>query len=95
MGSEDFCLGFRLAGIKNAVTAGKDEVFEKKVKELKDGSDYGIVVMDGERFEKLSYGLKKKVKSSVDPIFVSLSEKGGGETLRSKIKESVGVDLLR
>ena len=94
IGSQDFCTGFRLAGVQNMFSA-KGEEYREKIGELEEESEFGIVITNQEQFQNLKEEKKKQLKTSVSPIFVVLSEEGVDETLRKKVKESVGVDLLR
>lgn len=91
IGSDDFCLGFKLAGVKETIVTEDD--YEEKIEELYE-SDYGIVITDHNDFQELSKSLRRKLKVSVSPIFVTLSSESGDEALESKIKEAIGVDLL-
>ncbi len=94
VGGKGFCLGFKLAGIQRQFIV-KDEEYREKMLELNERDDFGVIITDGDQFSTLPFETRQKLKTSVSPIFVSLSEDGAGETLRKKIKESVGVDLLR
>ena len=94
VGNQDFCTGFRLAGVQNMFSATGED-YREKMEELHEESEFGIIITNGEQFQKMEEEKKKQLKTSVSPIFVVLSEEGVDETLRKKVKESVGVDLLR
>lgn len=94
IGKEEFCTGFKLAGVQRLFKA-EDEDYRDKITDLMSKEEFGVIITNGEQFSELSEELKKKLKTSVSPIFVVLSEDGEDETLKNKVRESVGVDLLR
>ena len=93
VGSNEFIVGFQLAGIKNVVESG-DKPFDD-IKRFKGSRDIGIVVVDEKIMEKLDIHQKLEIESSVDPVFIPLSAKSEQDSLKGLIKKSIGVDLWK
>lgn len=92
LGSEEFVLGFRLAGIKRVYTAGPKD-FEHKVLELIADSSLGILAINSSDLENLGALARRKVLDSIAPVVVPVG-KGEGD-LREKVKRAIGVDLYK
>ena len=98
VGSYDFTLGFRLAGVKDVVEVRHGDVkgFERKLEEIVRREDAGIIIVREEEFNQLPKRKRTALENLTEPIIIPLSEKmGGSEVLRNKIIQAVGVDLLR
>ena len=93
VGSNEFIVGFRLAGIKDTIEIAKDAFKELKV--LKDNKELGIIIIDEKIMEMLEIHERNEIESSVDPVFIPVSTKEEQESLRRLIKKSVGVDLWK
>lgn len=93
LGSEDFVLGFSLAGIRKTIPALPSEMAERVESTLKNPQGIGILVVSAKEVENLSPILKRKLSDSIDPVVVQL----GGSTgdLREKVKRAIGVDLYK
>ena len=90
-GRNEFILGFRLAGIKDTVELGANSYNE--LKSLKSSRDIGIVIVDEKVLDALEPHQRIEIDSSVEPVFIPVSEKAEQDSLRKLIKKSVGVDL--
>lgn len=55
--------------------------------------DVGIVIIEEKLMQDFSPEEKHEIEESVDPVFISISEKSEQESLRNLIKRSVGIDL--
>jgi V/A-type H+-transporting ATPase subunit F len=93
LGSEDFTLGFQLAGIRRAIVARGSALAEKADEVLRDPQGIGILVVSAREVESLPPTLRRKLSDSIDPVVVQL----GGSTgdLREKVKRAIGVDLYK
>jgi len=92
LGSEEFVLGFRLAGVKRVyTTAAKD--YEPRIIELIGDSTIGVLAIDSSDLDKLTPLNRKKVLESIAPVVVPVG-KGEGD-LREKVKRAIGVDLYK
>ena len=92
-GSNEFVVGFRLAGIRDAFEIGKSH-FEE-LKDLKSKRDFGIIVVDEKIMDSLELHQRLEIESSVDPVFIPVSARAEQDSLKSLIKKSVGVDLWK
>ena len=91
-GDAAFTLGFRLAGIRNAVDV-KNPV--EDLKELRRNKQVGIIIIDEQTMNALDTRTREDVVSSLDPVFVTVSMKDSQEELRKMILQSIGVDLQK
>lgn len=93
VGSSDFVLGFRLAGIRRAYEADKDLV--TRVQSILEDRSVGILVMHQDDLEKLPSSLRNILDKSVEPTVITLGGARESSSLREKIKQSIGVDLWK
>ena len=91
IGSEEFTLGFQLAGITKTYNPGKN--YTEKIQELIERKDLGILIAEEQDMEKLPKRAREKVESSVEPVVVTLSETAESERLQQKIKKAIGADI--
>ncbi len=91
VGSRDFVLGFRLAGIRNTYV---EENIEPRVTTMLSEKDTDILVLYDEDYKKLSTALKKKARESVRPIVLAVG-KLEEDDLRERIKRVIGIDLYK
>jgi len=91
IGSRDFILGFRLAGIRNTYV---EENIEQHVAAMLMDKETDILVLHDEDYKKLSINLKKKARESVMPIVISVG-KLEEDDLRERIKRVIGIDLYK
>ncbi|MCU4717854.1 V-type ATP synthase subunit F [Halapricum hydrolyticum] len=97
VGSPDFTTGFRLAGVRKAVSVPEDEMsaeLDETVKEQLESDDVGILVMHDDDLEYLSRGVREAVQQSVDPVLVTLGGGTDSGNLREQIKRAIGIDLM-
>ena len=90
IGSEEFTLGFELAGVKQIY--GKEN-YQEDMKELLQSDDIGIVVAEKSDVDELPQRIQKTVDASVEPVVVKLSETPATEELGDKIKRAIGIDI--
>lgn len=93
IGSEDFVLGFRLAGIRKTYGVSKEEL-RSKVKEVLSDKDIAILIMHSDDVKDLSPLSKKQLRESVEPVLVVIGKKEETD-LRDKVKRAMGVDLWK
>ena len=91
IGSDDFILGFRLAGIKEAVLATSRPMDDLRAISKK--KNIGIVVVEQDILSSLDIGERQEIENSVDPVFIPLSTQAEQESLKRLIKKSIGIDL--
>jgi len=104
IGSNEFILGFQLAGIRKTVeldsAAGKkSDISAKNIKELvSDGNsdnNIGIVIMDENLLEAMSFFDRNDIENCISPVFILLSTRAAQENLRKLIKKSIGIDVWK
>ena len=95
IGSAEFVLGFRLAGIRKTLAAEGEERLKAAIQKAMDDPEVGILVLDTADFERIPVRLRTTLENSIRPTVVAIGGGEGGISLREKIKRSVGVDLWK
>lgn len=90
IGSEEFTLGFRLAGITK--TYNPDN-YQEKILELVQTDDIAILITEEKDMERLNKRETNKVQNSIEPVVVTLSETAESERMQEKIKKAIGADI--
>ena len=93
LGSNEFVVGFQLAGIKDTIESGSNPF--QDLNNLRNRKDIGIVIVEEKILENLDKHQRISIEDSVDPVFIPLSAKAEQESLKRLIKKSVGVDLWK
>ena len=93
VGSNEFVVGFQLAGIKDTIELGNNTFNE--LKNLKSRKDIGIVVIDEKMIEGMEQRQKLDIEVSVEPVFIPVSTRVEQDSLKRLIKKSIGVDLWK
>jgi V/A-type H+/Na+-transporting ATPase subunit F len=92
IGSDEFVLGFRLAGLRRVFIADKDN-YQGMMAEAMADKNIGILAVDARDLEYLPANVRAKVTDSIQPVVVPV---GGDESdLREKVKRAIGVDLYK
>jgi V/A-type H+-transporting ATPase subunit F len=91
VGTEQFVLGFRLAGLRVTYSVSQD-MLETKINEILTEGGVGILILHDDDFRKLSYSMRRKLSESVEPVVIPVG-KLEEEDIREKIKKAVGIDL--
>lgn len=94
VGSSDFVIGFRLAGIRKIYDTTSDAM-EAKIQSVLKDKNVGILVIHNDDMKKLSPHMQKILDDSVEPTVIAIGGMGESTNLREKIKQSVGVDLWK
>lgn len=92
VGSEEFTLGFELAGISK--TFNPDD-YSQRIQKLTDREDLGIVIVNEKDLQKIPARIRRNVEESVEPVVVALSEEAESERLQEKIKRAIGADITQ
>ena len=90
IGKEDFCLGFRLTGIKKLF---ETDSLKEVIPKVKQDVSIGIVVLDESLFEMLDNDDKADLEDSLKPIYLILSKKASEDSLKKMIRKSIGIEL--
>jgi len=92
IGTQEFSLGFRLAGIRRIWEASTEDELERAVAEARRDDNVSILVMQTADVKRLTPRTRSELVSSVRPTMVAVGTEDDN-TLREKIKQAVGVDL--
>ena len=92
IGSDEFVLGFRLAGIRRVFVANSDN-YQEKMLEATSQPTIGILAVDAKDLDDLSFQTRQKVMDSIQPVVVPVG--GDDGDLREKVKRAIGVDLYK
>ncbi|HTY53433.1 MAG TPA: V-type ATP synthase subunit F [Methanomicrobiales archaeon] len=95
VGSGEFVVGFRLAGIRKTYVAEEDERLKEVIQGVMGDPDVGILVLSSADFARVPVRLRTTLENSIRPTVVAIGGEEGGMSLREKIKRSVGVDLWK
>lgn len=90
IGSEEFRLGFRLAGLKKTFDS---ENFEEKINDLLNREDLGILVAEESEIQASNKKIQQRIEESVEPVVIGLSEDAESERLQEKIRKAIGADI--
>ena len=92
VGNDEFCLGFRLVGIRYVYEVREGDDVEVVVQRAMSEEEVGILVMPSELVPQLHPSLRHDIVSSVRPVVIPIGTVEETD-LREKIKQAVGVDL--
>jgi len=92
IGSDEFTLGFRLAGVRTVFIADKDN-YQEKLQEAMADANVGILAVNAEDLQYLPANYRNKVMDSISPVIVPVG--GDQSDLRERVKQVIGVDLYK
>ncbi len=93
VGRDDFVQGFRLAGVRRAVSVGR-EGLEAAVAKVLDDPAVGILILSTDDMGVLSNPMRRRLETAARPVVIAVGRKQE-EDLRTKIKRAIGVDLYK
>jgi V/A-type H+-transporting ATPase subunit F len=95
IGTEEFCLGFKLAGIKDVYELGEPsgEKLEQILRQLLEDENIGVIIVDEQQYSMLSRASKQELEKLVMPVIIPISKKERTEEFGRLLKRSLGVDL--
>ncbi len=92
VGSEEFVVGFRLAGIKK-VYGVAPEMLQETILQLVQEKSVGILAVHTKDLERLPQQLRDKLMASVEPVVIHVGEEEGD--IRDKVRRAMGIDLYK
>ncbi len=92
VGSQQFTLGFRLAGIRKIWDASTEDDLETALVAARRDDGVSILVMQTRDLQRISARTRAELVSATKPTLVAVGLEEDN-TLREKIKQAVGVDL--
>lgn len=93
LGSDEFVLGFRLAGVKRTLAIQPEDFPQRLEKALAD-KDNGIIIVNAHDLAKVVPSLRRRATDSIDPVVIQIGD-AGGDDLREKVKRAIGIDLYK
>ena len=94
IGSQEFTLGFQLAGISNIYNPENNEQMSSQLKSLLNSKEVGIIVIDSSIMTTLPERLRDQLSASVTPTVLGIGTEED-TTLRDTIRKAIGVDLWK
>lgn len=94
VGSQEFTLGFQLAGISNIFNPETEDEMASQLRSLLNSKDVGIIVIDSAIMATLPERLKYQLSASVTPTVLGIGTEED-TTLRDTIRKAIGVDLWK
>ena len=94
VGSQEFTLGFQLAGISNIFNPETEDEMVSQLRSLLNSKDVGIIVIDSAIMATLPQRLKYQLSASVTPTVLGIGTEED-TTLRDTIRKAIGVDLWK
>ncbi len=92
VGSEEFVVGFRLAGIKKVYGVPPDKLQETITRLVQERS-VGILAVHSKDLEQLPQQLRDRLMASVEPVVIPVGEDEGD--IRDKVRRAMGIDLYK
>jgi V/A-type H+-transporting ATPase subunit F len=92
IGSDDFTLGFRLAGVRTVFVADQTN-YQEKMQEAMADANVGILAVNAEDLQYLPNNYRTRVLDSIQPVVVPVG--GDQSDLREKVRKVIGVDLFK
>ncbi len=93
LGSNEFIVGFQLAGIKDTIVASRNPL--QDINSFRNKKEYGVVIVEEKILEQLDKHDREHVEDSVNPVFIQVSAKVEQDSLKRLIKKSIGIDLWK
>jgi vacuolar-type H+-ATPase subunit F/Vma7 len=93
VGRDDFVQGFKLVGVRKAISATKEDL-EKKIGIVLDDADVGILVLNTADMKTLSNSMRRRLETVARPVVIGVGATED-EDLRTKVKRAIGVDLFK
>lgn len=99
IGDRATATGFRLAGIRE-VYVYEDKTAEKKLAELLDRENLGLIILNESLLQKFDWRIKKRLEKIAKPAVITVPDRLGtkieeAESLRALIRRALGVDLIK
>ncbi len=96
LGDAPLVMGFKLAGIEDAINVTEQNYQEELEKAIKN-ERYGIIITNEKMLGDVDWRLKKKLDSIAYPVIVPVPDRSGetreGDEIRNLIKRALGFDL--
>src|SRR5881398_2830453 len=71
VGRDDFVQGFKLVGVRRAITSSREEI-EKKIAAVLDDPEVGILVLDTADMKGLSNSMRRRLETVARPVVIAV-----------------------
>src|SRR5256886_15349434 len=88
VGRDDFVQGFKLVGVRRAITSSREEI-EKKIAAVLDDPEGGILVLDTADMKGLSNSMRRRLETVARPGVIAGGAAGGRDP-RAEGERGVG-----
>jgi V/A-type H+-transporting ATPase subunit F len=95
IGSSEFIVGFRLAGVRKIYAAEDEESLRNHLTNVLKDNEVGILVVNSRDMDQLPLRLRTTLENSIRPTVITIGGEEGEMSMRERIKRSVGVDLWK
>jgi V/A-type H+-transporting ATPase subunit F len=92
VGSPEFVVGFRLAGVKR-IYETTDKTIVQTAQKLLNSKDVGILVISSKDMERFSASLRAQLAESTTPVVIPVGTDKGD--MRDKVRRAIGIDLYK
>src|SRR5438445_12720885 len=93
VGRDDFVQGFKLVGVRRAITSSREEI-EKKIAAVLDDPEVGILVLDTADMKGLSNSMRRRLETVARPVVIAAGA-AEDEALRMEVKGASRVELCK
>jgi V/A-type H+-transporting ATPase subunit F len=93
VGTPEFVIGFRLAGVKDTIAVSTDDI-ERTVLGLFEKESTGIVVLNYSDIQNIHPKVRERLWQSTKPVMVAIGSDPQND-LREKIRRTIVVDLYK
>ena len=93
VGRDDFVQGFKLVGVRKAISASPEDL-ESKIAAILDDPEVGILILDTADMKALSNTMRRRLDSAARPVVISVGA-AEDEDLRTKVKRAIVVDMFK
>jgi V/A-type H+-transporting ATPase subunit F len=94
VGTQEFTLGFQLAGISHIHNTSSDEEVSTVLRELLNEKEVGIIVVDSKILARMPERLRNRLSDSISPTVLGIGTEED-TSLRENIRKAIGVDLWK
>lgn len=92
IGSSDFVVGFRLAGIRRVIETTSETIIET-IQKIINSKGVGILVISSKDMERLPASLRAQLTESTTPVVIPVGTDRGD--MRDKVRRAIGIDLYK
>lgn len=92
VGSPDFVVGFRLAGVRRVLDTTPDTIIDT-IQKMLNSKEVGILVISSKDMERFPASLRTQLVDSTTPVVIPVGMDKGD--MRDKVRRAIGIDLYK